>query len=156
MKLFLSFFVIITFNSFGQSIQRQTVSSLGAGNNISGYVITQTIGQSYQTQTSQSENISLRPGFQQSIFTAEIISASIGANIFPNPATYSFIIELTALMENATLSVFDVSGKLIYSENILRLKKHEIMCGAWANGSYVVKVTDQKGNLISAKVNKIE
>jgi hypothetical protein len=154
MKLLLFLITFLSLKGFTQSIKRETISPTGNSSSNNGTTLLQTVGQPYQTHTQQSENISFRPGFQQSIFKTELISSTINVNLFPNPAVFSFFIECSETLFEVTLSVYDAAGKLVYSEYIKELNKQEVNCKTWANGTYVINLTDKKGNFISTKLIK--
>lgn len=116
--------------------------------------VSETVGQPYNTTTNQSGKTSYRPGFQQSTFTTELISSTIKASIVPNPALLSFYILTSDTLFDGTLTVFDEAGRMIYTENIGVITKHEVFCALWANGAYVVNITDRKGNLVSTRLIK--
>lgn len=150
----LLFLFITTACSFAQSIKRESISSAGASNSGTGVHVSQTVGQPYNTTTNQSGKTSYHPGFQQSVFSAELISSTIKASIVPNPALQSFFIIASDTLFDGTLTVFDEAGRVIYTEYIDSFNKHEVFCALWANGAYVVNFTDRKGNLVSARLIK--
>ena len=147
-------FLISSLNGFSQSIKRQTVASSVGSKSTDGVRVSQTVGQPYHTQTNQSGGISYRPGFQQPVFKTELIESTLNVSIVPNPAFYSFFIESSDTLKQAVLATYDEAGKLVYSEKIEFFKKHEVHCANWANGIYVITVTDKKNNLISTKLIK--
>ena len=95
-------FGLIPFNSFSQSVKRQSISSYGAanheGNNI---MVSSTAGQSYNSMGFTNSETSLLPGFQQSITFSveEVINPepfrTLNLTAFPNPATYAVTLHST-------------------------------------------------------------
>lgn len=148
--------LIFPLSGFSQSIKRQTTAASVGSESAKGVNISQTIGQPYQTKTIQSDGFSYRPGFQQPVFSTEIINATIKVTVIPNPALLSFFIECSDTLLNAELSCYDEAGRMTYSEHMLTFKKHEVQCANWANGAYMITVTDKKSNLVTAKLIKTQ
>ena len=88
-KFFTIIFFVLIINVNAQSLQRQTIASIGAYTLDNGTLIRQTIGQSYGTTSDYSNDIRFNPGFQQPLFRVETIHSTININIsvFPNPAS---------------------------------------------------------------------
>lgn len=145
---------LVSLTGYGQSLKRQTIASSVGGKTEDGVVMGQTIGQPYQTKTKESGGIFYRPGFQQPVFRTELLKTTVAVTILPNPAIYSFFIECSDSLTNADLSAYDEAGRLVYTEHIEYFKRHEVNCNNWANGVYIITVTDKKNNLISAKLIK--
>ncbi|HOZ87324.1 MAG TPA: T9SS type A sorting domain-containing protein [Bacteroidia bacterium] len=148
--------LLISVNCFGQGIKRQTIASSVGSNSVDGINVSQTIGQPYQTQSTQSGAMTYHPGFQQPHFSTELITATINVRVVPNPALLSFFIECSDTLVNAVLTSYDESGRLIFTEEIEMFKKHEVQCAGWANGVYMITVTDRKNNLVTAKLIKTQ
>jgi hypothetical protein len=139
---------------YSQSLKRQTTSSSGnliRGNNIT---IQQTIGQPFSTQTSYSNNISFRPGFQQPIFKIETIDASIFLKVFPNPASKYIKITSTTPFYEVDILIIQSDGKIVYKEHLAELTTTQIDCERWSDGMYTLSITDKKKLTYSAKVIK--
>lgn len=64
---------------------------------------------------------------------------------FPNPAHNQFFINVANVKEkkNITLEIYDLTGKLVYSDKITNLSDDliQINCQSWANGLYLVTLT---------------
>ena len=149
-------FVIFTLNGLSQSIRRQTIAPSVGSRSGNGVNVSQTIGQPYQTRTIQSDGFSYRPGFQQPVFSTELINATIKVTVIPNPALLSFFIDCSDTLINAELSCYDEAGRLIFAEHIETFKKHEVQCTNWSNRAYLVTVTDKKNNLVTTKLIKTQ
>jgi hypothetical protein len=155
LKLIFSQCILLSFASgFGQTLSRQTISPSGIANSQNGISVNQTIGQPYQTNSSATDKITLRPGFQQPVFYAELISSAIQVRVVPNPALLSFYVESSDTLQAALLSVNDGSGRMIFEQKIDLLQRTEIHCETWANGVYFITITDKKKNLITTKLIK--
>jgi hypothetical protein len=64
--------------------------------------------------------------------------------IFPNPANEYITIENPATTKNATLSVFNLQGQLIFSQAI-KEEKTSVNISTLARGMYIIKVYSEKG-----------
>ena len=66
--------------------------------------------------------------------------------LYPNPANNEVLIELTNLeSSDITLNVYDVLGKLVYSDNAKKISgsfKQSIDVSQLTRGIYVVKIND--------------
>ncbi len=69
--------------------------------------------------------------------------------IYPNPVTDKLIIDLQQLknLQNTTLSIYDIQGKLILQQLINQLQT-ELNIRHFAKGVYVVKVNNLKNNMV--------
>lgn len=76
------------------------------------------------------------------------------ASIAPNPVLFEFTIETSDTLFNAELIAYDERGRDIYHEKFPVFKKQVVYCPFWANGVYLVQLTDEKNNLVSAKIIK--
>lgn len=143
-------FMFTPFTNFGQSIQRQCVSSYGASGTAKGAMVMQTAGQSFSTHAAGSETGALQ-GFQQSHhFNVKVMphdqSKGLEINVYPNPASKMVTIKTTELMEGYHLNVTDNSGKLLVSQNIDGYSQFNLLCEDWKNGVYFIRVNDANGN----------
>lgn len=150
---FLFFIFLCGFTSAkAQSLQRQTMSSSGNYSLSDGTLIRQTIGQPYSTQTYYGNNISYRPGFQQPVFTIELIKSTITLKVFPNPTEKFINIETPVIIEHAVLSLMDNAGKSVFSQTIEHLKNYQLNCSDFANGLYIINITTSENKTFSAKL----
>jgi hypothetical protein len=67
---------------------------------------------------------------------------SISANIYPNPTTDQFTIQLGAIDNNTQIAILDVAGTLVYSAGNLTSNKLVVNSANWSKGIYFVKVTN--------------
>ncbi len=63
-------------------------------------------------------------------------------SMYPNPATSNLEIVLPSQLNNASLEVFDVLGREIYSSNFKNKSFSIIDVSAWNSGVYLVKVSN--------------
>lgn len=65
-------------------------------------------------------------------------------NIYPNPAVNSAIINLSEINNASELSVFDMTGRMIYSQNINGQKQVTLNTTDFASGIYNIIISDGK------------
>jgi hypothetical protein len=137
-----------------QGIKRQTISPVGGNGSAGAVYIQQTAGQSFNTNSYSGGEFSIRQGFQQpSVFNAEIIeNIVINLGLYPNPAKYSVTLESDVIIAEATISVTDIAGKLIYIENQENFSSKIILCNDWQNGTYLITVVGDKGEKSTSKL----
>jgi hypothetical protein len=152
-------FGMIPYNSFSQSVKRQSISSYGAanheGNNV---MVSSTAGQSYNSSGSTIGEISLLPGFQQSstFSVEEVINPepfrTLNLTAFPNPATYSVTLHSTEEITSSIIRVIDSNGREVFNDKVTALSSYSIDCGYWNNGIYFITVTDDADNFKTLKL----
>lgn len=148
----LSFFS--TLQSEAQAIRRQSIGGYGS-DMIDGVLIQQTAGQPYATTAFYSNEISVRPGFQQpSKYTLELIHSdlTISLNVYPNPATSSVTIQSPEAISNALIQVRDMDGNLLLNEKVAELKTYVINSETWQKGFYFINLYDGLNNKYSSKL----
>ena len=150
----LGLFILLVFFSKGnaQAIKRQCIASTGSYSTENGTTVQQTIGQPYGTTSYYSNKTRYNPEFQQPVYRIEIIKSRIDATVFPNPAVNQLTIETSVLLEDVTLQILDISGKLLLNENIKEFKTYSIDCSNWSNGTYLITMSDSKYDLYSSKL----
>lgn len=138
-----------------QALIRSTTGSNGSSANIDGITIQQSIGQPYSTSGYYSNEVGYRPGFQQlTNFTLEVLElpVTVSLNMYPNPATYSVNMVSSEVLDNALISVKDISGKLILEESLTDFKTYKMNCESWLNGIYLITLSDRKNNRHTSKL----
>lgn len=143
---------LFSFLTPAQTLTRQVVASSGAGVQYNGVLIQQTVGQPYNTTPNYENGARYTPGFQQPVFKAELIKTSINVVAFPNPATFRFNIEVDKTLKDVRIQVMDISGKLVFSDTQNELKTYSVNCSEWANGAYILNLTDADNNFYSSKI----
>lgn len=118
MKQFKLFFLILSFNSFSQTISRQMISSQGISTTLNnGVLFSQSIGQLSVIGNYEGE-FNFHQGFQQSQWKYIIKSnkhSPISIITFPNP--FISIINFKFSEQNLKpieINIFDVTGRLVY------------------------------------------
>lgn len=153
----LIFLIFMPFKNQAQSVKRECISSYGAFAAAAGASFGQTAGQPYNTTASFATTTAILQGFEQPVIFRVVtihseLSKDLNLNVYPNPAVYSVTIQSREPVENAIVSVNDLSGKLIYSEKLEALHLYEINCDAWKNGIYIITVSDKNKNKSSLRL----
>jgi hypothetical protein len=144
--------LLFSYSLMAQSINRHTICSTGGSGIIDGALISQTIGQSYNTTANYGNGISYRPGFQQPAGTHTYQWVDYKFTLFPIPVTKSLTIQAGLTVPKAIITAFDLNGKMVYSSSFTNLTTCEVDCQRWTNGSYVFSISDGTHLLYSAKV----
>jgi len=102
----------------------------------------------YETFTPAPYWISSAPG-------ASVVNTAVKGNenfkVYPNPSRSVFTVEYGDMKDDALMNVTDVTGRLIYSLSIKGGgNKAEINANSWLPGIYFYRVSNTKGNIISA------
>ena len=79
----------------------------------------------------------------------EIQSRDKTIDIYPNPATAYFIVYNYSSERGRNLELYDIKGRLVKKQNVVNLTTR-IDVKDIANGIYVLKVTNAKGQIIKA------
>ncbi len=154
-KCFCVVFILLGLNSqsTAQSVSRQCVASSGGTYLLSnGMLISQTIGQSYGTKADYSNGVSYRPGFQQPVLQIQLIHTTISLKVFPNPAVNSVTIQSQNVIKDALIQVVEMSGKILIRQQMSELTTYTFNCEDWANGNYIITVSDAQNHLYSSKL----
>jgi hypothetical protein len=153
--------ILISGNNQAQSTKRQCISSYGASVTSGSATFMQTVGQPYSTLSFYETKESVLPGFQQpASFKVETLNSgltkSLNLAIYPNPAAYSITIKSSEIIDRPLVSVLDVNGKSIFTEELFELSSHTINCAAWRNGVYLITVSDKNHNksILKLMINK--
>ncbi|NVN95702.1 MAG: T9SS type A sorting domain-containing protein [Bacteroidetes bacterium] len=79
----------------------------------------------------------------------------IPLNIYPNPATSKLTINLQQLtsLQNTTVSIYDVQGKLLLQQNITQ-PQTELNIAPLAKGIYILKVNNDTKSMQSKFVKE--
>ncbi len=77
----------------------------------------------------------------------------IGINVFPNPAKNNMTIDIAKKLDNAEVSLFDISGKLVWKkENTLGDDKIEVNTSTLTRGIYFVKIIEKGKEIYTNKI----
>ncbi len=154
MSLFKTILMVFIYFPTGnaQSLIRECITSTGNYISENGTTVQQTIGQSYGTTSNYSDNIRYNPGFQQPVFTIETIKSSIDVTVFPNPTSNLITIETLTELKEITLQITNIAGQILFNEKTGVFKSRIIDCSDWANGTYLITLSDPENSLYSSKL----
>lgn len=151
-KIWLLYGSLLLFNLLpcygnAQSIKRQCISCYGTVISTENHVISQTVGQCYNTLNNSENNSTVLQGFQQSgTFLIQTVESptfeDLDISVYPNPSSYSFTIESNQQIEQSYIKVMNINGKYILSEEVKNLQNHTINCETWTNGVYLITIYD--------------
>ena len=146
--------MFLSFQSYSQTIARQSISSYGSTSSVDGQTYSQTIGQAYNTKNQ--ENVRVTQGFLQPVsYKIEKVNQDrdeLDISVYPNPAHHSVFLKTTKVLKEAFISISDLNGKLIYNQQIQNVKEHVIDCSLWSTGIYIIKIQDDQNH---QSVNKL-
>lgn len=144
----LIFILLLSFSSLhSQDLHHQMLSSQGTSKELSnGMYVSQTIGQQSVIGNYTSDGKTYGQGFQQSVWSKYISSNSnnfISTVTYPNPFISTINFQFSQpIKEPIAVSVFDVRGRLIFSQekqalgNLLTLELPQL-----TDSNYLVKLT---------------
>jgi len=136
------------------------VTSGGSFSQSANASLSATIGESIIT-TAMNNNSILTQGFQQSydqnIFVQPLNSESTNFHIFPNPAFETIYVEIiSSSFSNFTLTLSDIVGKKIFSEQMLSNTSKEISLEQLQSGLYLITLrSNADKEFFSFKIIKI-
>ena len=147
----------LPYSSYAQAVKRQCISSYGSIAVFNNILAGQTAGQSYFTQAFTPDKTIVLQGFQQPVSFADNNSAAVFSvnkcfSIYPNPANHSFRIQSGEEINNVTVLISDINGKIILSEEIPRFKDHEIISEPWESGFYFITLCSGDRNKQTQKI----
>lgn len=142
----LTLFLSLSFFCRSQSVTPYVVASSGDFFANSSGQIQWTLGE-MMVETYQNTNNIISQGFHQpfnSTTGIAAISVNPAISAYPNPANQSVFISMKNPPAKYTISLLDVTGKLLQSEEITTAEKlHELSIGNYSNGMYFVKIQSE-------------
>ena len=135
--------LIISSNSFSQSLIRSTLSCIGSSYSEDGLLVRQTVGQPSATIAFTNGTIRLNQGFQQPIITQFILEIKnpIDFEMYPNPSKGKSLLRINEEISGYTISIYDTKGK------VLKIFPDQTLPALWLDfdqhmpGTYIVVVT---------------
>jgi len=87
---------------------------------------------------------------------AGISEQTLNLNLYPNPTTGAIRVEMTGDNSNATITVVDITGRMVYSEkvNISSNFKKDIQLNV-ENGNYIISVVDET-SVVTRKIQVLK
>ena len=109
------------------------------------------------SHVTDTENEIVEPADYEGINTAKVGNNSI--RMYPNPTAVSTTLDMSiSEAGNATVKIYDMSGRIVYTENYgtLEAGRHTrtINCQSFRNGIYVVNMTCGNASVTSKLVVK--
>ncbi len=74
--------------------------------------------------------------------TPEIKMSDLGLSIYPNPAATNFTIKSDALLNNSSVKIYGIDGRLVHTQVISGVQS-VIECASLNNGVYYVEITNK-------------
>lgn len=144
--LLISILFLDCYPSFGQSIIRSSISSLGSAVSEDGLILRQTIGQSSNTLIFMNGEITLRQGFQQALTGENIYKAPdpLDFKLSPNPARDKTLIEFTQEMKDYTITIYNLTGTPLAIIPGQELQSRWLDMKSYPEGMYIITITSDK------------
>lgn len=146
------------------AIASSSLGASGSSNSVTTskgkYFISQSVGQSSVIGTSSKGGYYLRQGYQQPPSKIKIVNEfdnnSIQATVYPNPFEQSVSISFNDIIKNEiSVTVFDVSGKLVYSKTFTEAQYIEVHLENISQGTYILKATSNNKLFNTKLIKKI-
>ncbi|MBN8696608.1 MAG: T9SS type A sorting domain-containing protein [Bacteroidetes bacterium] len=64
---------------------------------------------------------------------------------YPNPMTDHITIDFYDIIFQGQITIFDIQGRLVYTQKCRDIKSLEVNTGNWSSGMYFIKIEDQNG-----------
>jgi hypothetical protein len=140
--VFNGFALFIGSLSFGQNMESITFSAVASTNNNFQPVVGTPYGASLSGANGSLEISSSygESSYEESSLSVEELTLKTNLRIYPNPATYQVIVDLTQLPQGEyQLFLMDLSGKVVYSQTVQAISVHLDM-STYASGTYVLRI----------------
>jgi hypothetical protein len=144
--ILLNAFACSHINSFGQSIVRSSINSLGSSSSENGIIIRQTLGQSSNTMVFNYDGLVLRQGFQQPLYSKQnsILIAPVKFTLSPNPTSGKTFLEVQGDISSFNISVTNISGITQIRINNQTNMRQWLDLNSLIPGIYIVTITTDK------------
>lgn len=138
--------LFISLSAFSQEVSRNTISIVGNSSmTISGYYVTQSVGQLSMIGFSDIYQKSIIQGYQQpnGFKTLDTITSKETVLLFPVPVSNSLTVLFSSTKEGTcSFEVFDTLGRLVLSEEASVLNfSASVSLFKLASTNYIVKLT---------------
>ena len=138
-----------------QNVIRQSIGTIGGSSSLtSSYTIQHSTGQPYSTQSADY----FTQGFIQPKLSSIPYSDTYTNNkltIYPNPASTSFTLNNKIINYNSVITVVNSFGGIILKRQYNVIDNLILDCSNWASGTYIVKLTNDRGQTYFSKFLKI-
>lgn len=119
-----------------QSLQRQSIGSLGFGESVHGFYVQESIAQSYFTSSSSTEDHYYNPGFLRPFTSVGMHQLEIQVNAYPNPTSDLVTLTIDQEIPGLELQVIDVHGRSVHSATELVQRSYTVSTLDWGQGIY--------------------
>lgn len=152
-----------TEESSSYSIMRSNFGASGSSHTIvtkkGTYSVSQSIGQTSVIGTHSNKGYYLRQGYQQPLSGIKVSPSlknnDLSATVYPNPFEQSVSIMFSQSMKNnISVLVFNLTGKLVYSEEYNPSQRIQIHFDDLSSGTYLLKVVSNKKLFHSKLIKK--
>lgn len=154
MKTVSLFLLCFSLHVCGQDLKRQSTNTSGGSSSGGNIRLAHTIGQPYDTKNPGHAGTDLHAGFQQPVFSTQVLFSEIVISLIPNPALHAFAITAPDTLLNVSIIVRDMAGREIFRDFLKSFTSYQVDCANWANGTYMIALVNEKKNLVSAKLVK--
>jgi hypothetical protein len=136
----------LSFSSFSQELE--ILGSAGTEASSSGASISYTVGE-LVVETGVSSSSVLTQGYQQGFLTPTAIDevpSELELSLYPNPTSEFLIIESVDLNKFDQITMYDINGKLLWSENGNSHVENRLRVDftPYAAGNYILKMVDSQ------------
>lgn len=139
--------LLVSFFCRSQSVSPYVVASSGDFFANNSGQIQWTVGE-LMVETYQNSNNIVSQGFHQPFSSTTgiaAISVNPDINVYPNPATESVFISIKDAPAKYAVSILDVTGKLLQSEQLTSAQSvYELSIGNYSNGMYFIKISSEE------------
>lgn len=148
--------------SMGQLVEPKVYAASGGHYTGTNLQLSFTIGEPVIETVSNTNNI-ITQGFHQSNYDVTSIekNSDLGyeISVFPNPVSDILQVHITSTVTRSALRIelVDITGKILINQKIARTTDvHQVNLNEYARGSYFLRITNEKEQLISSyKIQKL-
>lgn len=149
---------IICITANAQSLEREVISAFGNNGTSSTILLSGTAGETI-TETFITGSFHLTQGFHQptqsQLSVKEKILPTVNYKLYPNPATYSIILELITPPDNDyRFAIYAVTGQLMTNPETVHVNektyKKTFDISVFAPGSYYLHIASADGHIYKA------
>jgi len=147
LKILLLQLIVICHNiSYGQSLVRSSLSSIGSTYSDDGFILRQTIAQPSNTLVGSNGGFVLRQGFQQPLNSRIIPNSNttIDFSLYPNPAYEKTLLEFKEEIQPYSVTISNINGRVLTKLNDQKLMSNWLDLKNLTPGIYFVTVVSER------------
>lgn len=138
-------------NNFSQNIIRSNISSFGSQFSDGNISISQTVGQSSNTNIAKSEKVIFRQGFQQPLKASSNLNNDnliLNYSLYPSPNNGFFTINIEMLKNEAfEFEIINILGSKLYKDIAYSQVKKDINVSHLPGGVYILRIIENNYSL---------